>query len=86
MALQRAGKALFRLYPNPTTGEITVEYEQRGTLQVIDMTGRVMLTQLLPAGGGSAMVYLTNVPAGLYQYRYSVDGTVRAVGKITLVK
>jgi choice-of-anchor B domain-containing protein len=59
--------AKLRLFPNPTLDEslLTWVAKEPGTLQIIDMAGRVLLSQNVPAGLGSTTIGY-DLPAGVY--------------------
>lgn len=58
------------LYPNPTHDRLTLFAPVGTTVQVLDLTGRVLQTSSLPPSGE---VMLSGLPAGLYLLR-SADG------------
>lgn len=62
-----------KVYPNPTSGVISVEKEKNGALQMLllDMRGRVVLTH--QSSALLSQLDLSDVPAGVYVLRMS-DG------------
>ena len=63
-------------FPNPATKEVTIEYtleaDQYGTLEVIDLTGRVvknLLKGILSKGTTQQVVSLQNLANGIYLVR-----------------
>ena len=67
--------ALLSVYPNPSTGNVTVEWAGAsaltGSVTITDLLGRVVREQ--PAG--AARLTLTNLPKGVYSLRVqSTDG------------
>lgn len=58
------------LYPNPAHNRLTLSAPAGTTVQVLDLTGRVLQTSSLPPSGE---VMLSGLPAGLYLLR-SADG------------
>lgn len=63
--------AALSVFPNPNNGMFSVALNSgsrvNGTLAVVDMTGRVVFSQMLDVVGlYSTMVDLTNMPKGLY--------------------
>ena len=52
------------VYPNPATDEITVKGD--GMLEIIDMSGRVVLVRTIC---GTTQLSLENLPAGVYTLR-----------------
>jgi hypothetical protein len=78
------------VYPNPTTGSVTVEFvatenTEHATIQVIDMVGRVVLSQNKTATEGSnyEILDLTPLPQGVYLVR-TVVGAVIYTTKISV--
>lgn len=59
--------ALLPVSPNPTDGMVTIRPDERCTITVLDVAGRVM--KVLPAPMGSVVVDLGSLPAGLYEVR-----------------
>jgi hypothetical protein len=60
--------SLFSIYPNPTTGEITLTVPaETGTILVTDAVGRVVLRDDYPnLIGGHAKISLARLPSGTY--------------------
>ena len=58
-----------QLYPNPNSGEFTINVPAKGTVQIYDMTGRLLQTQEIKKG--STRITLPDaLPAGLYLLRF----------------
>ena len=75
---QPTQKAL-SLWPNPTTGSITVELPKKSHIEVIDMLGHIVATyQLQP---GTHHLDLTRLPKGLYLIKDQTSGTQSKVLK-----
>lgn len=74
---QRASKpapAVLRVYPNPATNGITVEYAggrnaERQTFLLFNSLGQPVKTVVLPAEQNTTRVLLHDLPAGLYWYQ-----------------
>ena len=73
--LTTAGNLLNQNYPNPFTGSTEISYEigqaDQVTIQVMDMTGRVVLTLnegMQPAGSHTCTVDASGLEAGMYFY------------------
>ncbi|PHN07078.1 M4 family metallopeptidase [Flavilitoribacter nigricans] len=65
------GNNEFKVYPNPSRGQSTVELpEWTGTetaeLKLMDLQGRILQRQAIPAGTYSIQLNANNVPAGMY--------------------
>ncbi|MGB0135744.1 MAG: hypothetical protein ACPF83_00770 [Flavobacteriales bacterium] len=66
-----------QLFPNPSTGVFTLEGLPRiheGRLQLLDQTGRAVHSEGVPVSPGAALEVSTNLPAGVYLFRYEEDG------------
>lgn len=66
-----------QLFPNPSTGVFTLEGLPRtheGRLQLLDQTGRVVHSEGVPVSPGAALEVSTDLPAGVYLFRYEEDG------------
>lgn len=58
-------------YPNPATGEVTVDYSlsnDHGTLVLYTMTGKKVLEQSLNASEGSVRLDVSTLHSGVYMY------------------
>ncbi|MBS1628638.1 MAG: hypothetical protein JST27_01150 [Bacteroidetes bacterium] len=76
----------FRLYPNPVSGMLYVEYPVGGQLEISDMTSRKVSSLTLPGkDGGKASFSLEHLPAGVFVCRYYVNGNLRELRKIIIV-
>ena len=70
-------QSVLRLWPNPTTGSITVELPEKSNLEVIDMLCHIVATyQLQP---GTHHLDLTRLPKGLYLIKNKVSGATLKV-------
>jgi hypothetical protein len=71
--------AEFRLYPNPSTTSVTVEYtvadNDNADLTLLDMSGRVILTQKLVSGDhATTTLNVAELASGLYYSDLRVNG------------
>lgn len=59
-----------RLFPNPTTGELTLEFigatPQAGVVQILDLLGKALRTETLPPGRQAYQLSIGGLPAGVY--------------------
>jgi hypothetical protein len=74
------------IYPNPTTGFLTITYTGGGTVELIDMPGRLQRTIALPEGKGHISTDVSDLVAGTYTYRRIESGLATQVGKLLIVK
>jgi hypothetical protein len=69
-----------RLYPNPTAGDAILAFElpenQEYNLQVVDMTGRIVISQKQDGvqGENNTLLESNNWPSGVYLIRIESDG------------
>ena len=79
----------FNVFPNPTTGEVTVQYQMNGDenvyFKVVDVLGRTVSDARLDPSLTSQSIDLGNHATGTYYYRLMVNGTQKATGKLILV-
>ncbi|MBC6609664.1 T9SS type A sorting domain-containing protein [Hymenobacter sp. BT507] len=68
---QRTVAAPLAVYPNPASGRATivVPATEGGTLELLDVQGRLLRHQALPAGADAHAVSLAGVAPGVYQLR-----------------
>lgn len=78
-------KGIFRIYPNPSHGIITVECEGGGDIEIYDMTGRLMKAAKLNTLFGKLTVDLA-LNSGVYIYRHLKQGVELHSGKLILLQ
>jgi predicted membrane GTPase involved in stress response len=82
-------KDFFVLYPNPSNGNMNLEYTNANEvkLQIYDVFGKLVFEQVLPEAKHTKTVQLRadNVPAGSYSYKVILDDEVKS-GSIVIVK
>jgi hypothetical protein len=77
--IENAGIDL-RLYPNPTAGDAILAFElpenQEFTLQVVDMTGRIVMRQKQAGvqGENNTLLESNSWPSGVYLIRIESNG------------
>ena len=77
----------FELYPNPALNAVNFvlgsEVSTSGSINVMDVTGRVLNSQVLTAGQTTGEINLTGLASGSYMVKLSIDGqsTVRTLIK-----
>lgn len=71
------------LFPNPAADLFYVHSDGAATLEMTDISGRVVLNKLL--NSGENIIATTTIPAGLYQVRVIRENDVRS-GKLQVVK
>lgn len=84
-------RAAISLFPNPSTGNFTIEFKaiqaQKANLTVVDLTGKVILTQSLSDlnNGSRQNIELSGVASGVYIVKVQTEKGVYQQ-KITIVK
>lgn len=87
--LEHAGNGI-AIYPNPASNNLTVSVtgnkNEKGTIEIIDALGRIVLTQ--PYNGTRQEVNVVQLPAGVYQLQYtnSVDLSNKLQARLLIVK
>jgi FG-GAP repeat protein/type IX secretion system substrate protein len=73
-------------YPNPFTHTLQIRFEQPTErdlqLQIIDISGRMLLQKAIPAGRQRQNVNTSALPPGIYLYRIGNDETGWQTGKV----
>ena len=69
-----SSKRIFSIYPNPTTGEFTVELakKEEATVEVINMAGQIVVSQKVE----DSIVIDNVLPAGVYTVVVKSDGMI----------
>jgi len=61
---------VFRLYPNPATNELTVEWSgydgKNGSVQIFGSLGQILQTRSIPDGANSLTTNVNEMPEGIY--------------------
>jgi len=79
----------FKLYPNPNSGMMTLEYtleEKLGKITMFDVTGRQILEKRLKKGAHKVRVAPGNVSSGMYIYRITSDKEQLHQGKVVIMR
>jgi hypothetical protein len=75
----------FFLYPNPTTGELTVEWPglalQKGALQLVNSVGQAVRTLSVSDGATQQRTNVTDLPSGIYFIKVLTEGRLLKVLK-----
>ena len=82
--------ASFKLYPNPSNGQVTVEYElekgEHGILEIYSLTGSKVASYQLSAESGTSNFTTGSLDAGVYLYRFFVNGEPRESNRLVIIK
>jgi hypothetical protein len=80
----------FRLYPNPSNGEINIEYEVPSEsaveLTVYTIEGKEIMRIALQGGHRYKTIDISSVQSGIYIYELTVDRVSEEKGRISIVK
>ncbi len=67
-----------RLFPNPTTGGLTLEFlgnpPHAGMLQIVDLRGQILQSKALPKGNRLFEFSIADLPAGVYFVKVMDEG------------
>jgi Secretion system C-terminal sorting domain len=67
------------LYPNPATEEVKVSFNLNGansaTINVVDMTGKVVASQVASNGSNSVSINTSVLSAGVYSVNFTANNT-----------
>ena len=69
---ESAATAAFKLYPNPTSGELNIDMNEAEKIVIIDLLGRKVKTVQLQAGNNKVVL---DLPAGRYFLKGENSGT-----------
>jgi hypothetical protein len=79
-----------KIYPNPANNSITVEYSfnntQKGQIEVYNLTGRKIVSQLLNGNENRVILNTNNWESGIYTYKIIVDNNIVMINKLTILK
>jgi hypothetical protein len=70
----KAELPLFSVYPNPSSGTFTLQTEQVGVFEILDLTGRILNTYTIK---NHTETIHTNLPTGIYFIREKVSGAMQ---------
>jgi hypothetical protein len=74
------------LYPNPTSGELILQYSpaplRDGRVNIVDVNGRVLLTEKVQPGIDNHRMSLAQIPAGIYLVQVFEHDVLVWIGKI----
>lgn len=74
---------IFNVFPNPTTGTITVQFDevtgQNAVLELVDLQGRVLSRENAEFNtvGSSVQMNLSDLPKGMYVLRFNGENTIQ---------
>ena len=79
-----------KVYPNPSDGDITIQYKFLGTdkceIVLYDVFGRKVYTQPLPSDATSVTLNAPSLPGGVYYYRATQAQKSIGKGKLVVIK
>lgn len=76
----------FKVFPNPTSREITIEYSKAGTLVINDALGGTVYSTNLPKGKRKITIDLLRLTPGVYTYKHMAEGVQLEVGKLVITR
>ncbi len=86
--LAALGDSHFKIYPNPASTQVTVDYslnlEEQGELIFYDLLGREYMRTGLSATVNHVTLSTTHLPKGVYLCKYAVNGLTRSTKKLVI--
>ncbi len=80
----------FKLYPNPSNGNFTLEYHlesnQSGSLTIYDVTGKQISSKNLNSSNTNVLIDATHLDAGVYYYEIKISGFKTKADKLIIMK
>ena len=80
----------FRLYPNPSNGEVSIEYQlggvENGVLEIYSVAGSLVTSVTLETGMQLKRISLPQMDAGIYLYKVSVHGEMKLADRLVIIK
>ena len=77
---------LIKVYPNPAQDKVTIEFENvlllDAQFELMDLSGRVILTKTLSQGSSSTTLKLPQIVDGLYTYKIVTQNGKAYNGKL----
>jgi hypothetical protein len=84
------GLKSIKIYPNPSTGKITLECNlqdnESGILLLYNLTGKFVASYKLPQGSKTLPVNAEKLQSGIYQYEVIINGKTVKKDKLTIIK
>jgi hypothetical protein len=79
-----------KVYPNPASNSVTIEYSfantQNGQIEVYNLTGRKIATQILKGNENIIVLQTSTWESGIYTYKIMVDNNIVLIDKLTILK
>lgn len=75
--------SLVRIYPNPASAAVTIEYRSKGRISLTNMLGQTMMDFELSSGSGKKLIDISGLPAGVYGWTYRAKDQ-KANGKLVV--
>ena len=80
----------YKLYPNPNSGKMTMEYEMEGTylaiLSIYSIDGRLVKLLTLNTNEKSITIDASELKEGVYYYTVKEDGKIVKTEKLVIVR
>lgn len=83
------GNMKFKVYPNPTENEITIEYipnKEQATLELYNLIGEQVGSYKLDKENNRKKISLLNYEAGIYFYQIILEGKIISEEKLIIIK
>ena len=84
--LEWSTKKHIKLYPNPTSTQLTIEYmldlDEEGNIELCDIVGKKLFGLELPVSANQVSIDVTQLPKGVYLYKYIINNKPVETGKL----
>ena len=76
------------LYPNPNNGSMNIDYniKEDARLEIMDITGKLVVTYNLPATGTTLQIKNNYLQNGMYLYRVISNDKLIKLGKFVVMQ
>lgn len=83
-------KTGFIVYPNPANEQVFVDYKMdktvSGLLVITDLTGRIVVTKILPGSINHVSLNTATINSGTYLYSIYANGLQQKNQKLVIIK
>ena len=88
--LQQDSTFSFKLFPNPSNGEISLEYQiggsETGRLEIYSAMGSFVTSAILAPGQQLQNITLPQLDAGIYLYKVTVNGEMKLADRLVIIR
>lgn len=89
-AIEKKDAVYFKVFPNPASNNVNLAFNlsdySSATFEMIDITGRIVMSAILNTTDNFKTIELTNIESGMYTYNVIADNKPVAFEKISIIK